>query len=489
MRIFCIILTVATAAAAAPPADIASGYVPGPLWHDDVLIWDMTENSTWAGAGLTYCAGIFGPEGNQYATTIIDSTGSQGDVIKIFDSSDGGNIWNFENWVTSGSIETSDPEICLSGEVPAQYLFIFVTATTSSGAYPIAFRYTIPDFQFSAFCQPDFPSDTLLSVEVVSHPENGELWVFSNDSQHDIWLSRSTNNGDSWSTAEFVADDAIVPAAAAGPEGWVYLAYRRASDNRIMSLAYGETSYFETEVADGCSSSAPVVASEQAGSERVAMVYHCADSKVYMVLSSDNGAHWGSPIYLDDGIYPFIDVFRQTTNTSLAYIDVPSGNIYYASANSFDQLPTSFTYQISGQAVFQQGPPVVRHGDDVQEVGLFYMSPGAGGGPAPQDLWYDNSMLTPIDPQGGPGSLGGPVLTAAPNPSMEAFGLQFSAQGPVDCTLDIYDVTGRLVKPVYSGVSSGEQLTVGSDLPAGVYTAVLRAGDVRVTRRLVKLSP
>lgn len=348
-------------------------------------------------------------------------------------------------------------------------------------------RFSLPDFTFDSFLNPDWPTgaDTLKSVEAVCHPETGELWVFGDDSDHNIYLTRSTDNGDNWTTAQLVANDAILPSATAGPEGWVYLAYRKVSNNRIMSVAFGETSYYETQIADGGDTSAPIVASEQAGAEVLSVIYHDQNFDIRMALSYDNGAHWNLSSAISKGYYPFIDVARGSRKCALAFIDFITEEIVYASANNLAELATQSPVSISDQPVFMGGPPLVRHGSLISDVSLFYMNPGAGGGPAPQDIWFDNSMHTQSNPE--PELTTGGVLTVGPNPFTGFLSIEFGFEEPRECFVDVYSMEGRLVESVYSGVTGREILNTGEGLPAGIYSIVLRTGDIIITERVVKL--
>lgn len=479
LLLFVFLATTGTPGLTAPIND------PSPLWDDDILIWDMSENSTWAGPGLTYCNGIFGPLDIQYASAITDSTGA-GSILKLFSSEDGGYIWSKEIFITGGSWFLTDPEIALSAGIPAEYIFILYTVSKPTVAKPQGIRFTVPDFQFDGFLEPDWPaSDTLLSLEVVCHPETGELWVFGDDSDHNINLSRSTDNGDNWTVAELVATDAILPSAAPGPAGWVYLTYRRVSDNKIMSIAFSESSYYETEVTDGGNTSAPIVASEQSGtSDDLSIIYHDVNFDIRMAMSIDHGATWSISSAISKGYYPFIDVYRQSKHAALAFVDFTTENIYYASAANIADLATVSPILISNEPVFLGGPPVIRYGGLGSEVALFYMGPGSGGS-APQDLWYDNSLHTQSNPEAGNVEKYG--LTAGPNPFTNRFTVEFRFDTPSECSLDIYSMNGRLVESVYNGITDGETLNTGEALPTGVYSVVLRTGDSITTRRVVKL--
>jgi hypothetical protein len=334
---------------------------------------------------------------------------------------------------------------------------------------------------------PDWPSsDTLLSIEAICHPETGELWVFGDDSDHNINLSRSTDHGNNWTTTELVASDAILPAAAPGPAGWTYLTYRRISDNKIMSISFGETSYYETEVADGGDTSAPIIASEQSGSgDHVSIVYHDASFGIRMALSDDNGATWSVSSPISNGYYPFIDVFRQTKQSALAFIDYNTQKIYYASATNLVDLATQSPDSISNESVFMGGPPVIRHGGLPSEVGLFYMNPDSGSSPAPSNIWYDNSLHTQSNPETGHVVING--LSVGPNPFTDQFTVKFELDTPGECSLLIYSMDGRVVESVYNGVTDGETMNSGENLPTGIYSVVLKTGNSVTTSRVVKL--
>lgn len=466
------------------PGVLAPQDNPLPLWADDILIWDMSENSTWAGPGLTYCTGIFDLQGKQYAASIIDSTGTQGNTIKIFSSADGGENWTFETLITAGEWILTDPEMVLSSETAPEYLYMIYTGTHPDMVIPTGQRYTLPDFTWDGYLAPDWPlTDTLLSVEAVCHPETGELWVFGDNHDHYIYLTRSTDNGYNWTTAELVASDAILPSAAAGPAGWVYLTYKRISDNKIMSVSFGETSYYETEVADGGNTSAPIITSEKAGGGIVSVIYHDQNNDIRIALSTDNGAHWAVSSAISKGYYPFIDVMNYSRRCALAFIDFTTENIYYASAENLEALPTISPVVVSEQPVFMGGPPVIRHGGLTSGVSLFYMGPGTGG-PEPQDLWFDNSLLTQSNPEP---ELSGAIFSMGPNPFTSCLSIEFGFTEPGECALDLYSMDGRLVESIYSGVTSRETVQIGAELPAGIYSVVLRTGDSMTTRRVVKL--
>gem|GEM_PF-2329946 len=461
---------------------------PTPLWGDDILIWDMTENSTYAGPGYTYCDGIYDLQGNQYAVSIVDSTGGQGDVLKIFISEDGGQSWALANFATGTSWVLTDPSLILHGshaDPDSNYISIFITATyPDSSAGPLGFRLLRSDFSFDGFMQPPWVPglDTLRSISVVCQPTDNELWVFGENSDRTIWLSRSTDDGNTWSDLELMAEDAERPSADTGPDDWVYMTYKRYSDNMILCTAFSEQSYYETEVVPGAASTAPILASEHNPGGMLSIIYHDQSFGIRMALSDDNGATWTISSAIARGMYPFIDVYRSSASCALTFLDYFTDTIFFASASNLMALTGQRPEPISGQYPFMGGPPVVRHGVLPTEVAVFYMGRGVGS-PAARKLWYDTSLLIP-------GVSGDPLqstLTVGPNPFTSCVSFSFILDTQSDCSLDIYSLDGRLVERVFSGMTEGEELQAGSSLPAGVYSAVLRAGQETSITRLIKL--
>jgi len=460
---------------------------PVPLWGPDILIWDMSENSTWVGPGYTYCDGIYDLRGNEYAATIMDSLGTSGDLMKIFSKTDTlGGSWEYRTNATGGLWNMTDPELVLHGNNPdpdSNYITVFVAATIpDSATTPWGFRLNITDFSFNAFLQPSWPftADTLKSISVVCEPISNELWLFGEDTDRNILLTRSTDDGDNWTIPELIADDAERPSASIGANGWVYMAFKRFSDNMIMCTAFSDISFYEVEISQGSSSSAPICAADQGSNAEVAVIYHDQSFEIIMALSADSGATWNTSPSIAHGMYPFIDVYRESGRCALTYIDHLADIIYFSSAAELNLLPSVRPDAVSGQLPFNKGPAVIRHGILPTEVALFYM--GRGMDDRPRDLWYDTSLLTGVS-----GTETGTVFTTGPNPFTSYAGISFTLETPMECALDIYSMDGRLVETVYSGFTPGENLQAGGDLPSGVYTVVFRSGTTISSRRIVKI--
>jgi hypothetical protein len=80
-------------------------------------------------------------------------------------------------------------------------------------------------------------------------------------------------------------------------------------------------------------------------------------------------------------------------------------------------------------------------------------------------------------------------LTLHPNPTPGPFTLSFHLPEATPATLQVYDLTGRLVATPFSGrpfKAGNQQVEVDlGHLPAGLYSAVFTAGSQRGTTKVV----
>ncbi len=472
------------------PSGEAPIAAPEPLWGEDLLIWDMGQNSTWMGPGYTYCEGMYDLYGRQYAAAVTDSSGSNGDAVKLFSSLEGGEEWVREYYLGSGYMKVTDPEMVMTSrefapDSTCEFILMFfaMNDTLNNVTEPQGLRLALPDFVLESFVLPPYAeeADSMVSVAVVSDRNNEEIWFFAEDAGNSIWLTRSTDCGDNWTDPLEVAQNGRRPTVDYGPGGWVYMTYSRTTDNAIMCVSFNESAYYETVVTGGSASSAPVVAAEQAGPAELSIIFHDQSFNIRMAMSSDNGATWDVSSPISQGTYPYIDVFRESRRCALAYIHV-SEIIYYASADNLRDLSTERPSPVSGQLVFTGGPPVVRHGVLPSQVSLFYMNPGMGS-PAPMNLWFDNSDMSgvSVDPEAGLS------MSVGPNPAAGAFTVELGLGIMRDCRLDVYSLDGRLVESVWSGMTDAGSFSAGGSLPPGVYSVVLRSGSDTVRRSVVRL--
>jgi hypothetical protein len=82
-----------------------------------------------------------------------------------------------------------------------------------------------------------------------------------------------------------------------------------------------------------------------------------------------------------------------------------------------------------------------------------------------------------------------------PNPAAGQASVAFVLSASVPATLQVFDVRGRMVREVWSGIGTGQTQTavwdgdgdLGYPTPAGIYFVTLFAQGHRVEQRLVKL--
>jgi PKD repeat protein len=80
-------------------------------------------------------------------------------------------------------------------------------------------------------------------------------------------------------------------------------------------------------------------------------------------------------------------------------------------------------------------------------------------------------------------------LTASPNPFSEQIKLSFTSPQAGQAALELFDLRGVLLKPIYRGeVAAGEQVNVeeeGKELAAGIYLLRLQVGSMMVNQRII----
>jgi hypothetical protein len=455
---------------------------PEPSWGNDVLVWDMPAISTWIGPGIAYCDGSYTPSGILYAVSCADLAS---DLLPVYSSTDNGNTWHLANFITGGGWSIHGPRICISENDTQDYFFVYVASTSSTSfGLPMGFRFTLPDFAFDGFLYLDWSNpacDTIRSVAVARTPSSGQQWVFADDISNNLFLSISSDEGNTWTPCSLVAKGAARPSATAGPDGTVYVTYQETvGEGAIKCIAFGADTVSAT-IGTAAQDAAPIPAVEWAGEQLAGIVWHDASNNIMISLTDDKGATWSLPEPVGQGYYPFIDVFPGTRNCAMAYIDQITSRIKVASATGLLGLASATPVVRSDFVPTLYGPPIVRYGALPGIVALFYMGPG------PQDIWYDNSYFL-SSPESGPDS-GAPGLHIFPNPASGMVSVAFSlAGGPGQVRLQVFDLGGRVIESLFEGTSSGESLGFSLEgLPAGVYSVVLTTPRSVASQRLVRL--
>ena len=460
---------------------------PEPLWTNDELVWDMTTNTTWIGYGYTYCDAVYDQSQQLYVAAIAD--GEVSDTLKIcryINNPPAPGYWR--NMVgMAANILLTDPAISLSSYGSDDFITFFCTVDIGEKGMIQGMRILLPDFIFSAILFPDWSNPLageLRSITVVSFSDGNTQWVFADDVNNRLFLTKSEDAGSTWTPSELVAENAARPTASAGPVDRVYVSYQETTgENAIKCLIFYESGVTEATVGTGAANSAPIPIAEWQSPQNVGIVFHDQNNSVRLTFSYDFGISWSIPQTIGEGIYPFTDIFPGTNRVCLAYIDVDSSAIRTGAATGLIGLPGA-DYEIrSDYAVSMAGPPVVRYslyGTFPGIYALLYLGPG------PSDLWFDATTLT------GAGSASGIVigqlfLDVSPNPCPGELSVSFGLGVQGHAELGIYSLDGRLVASVFSGTAAGGTSMAGNRLPAGIYSVVLRTGGKMITRRFVRL--
>ncbi len=461
---------------------------PDPFWVDDILIWDMGNNTTWLGNGYTYCNALYDPDGGLYAASVMDVTGGQGDVLRVYLSSDNGQSWSIGDFTTGVDWSLYDPEFTVSSGAPDYILLFYTALQTGQPGMSLVARYQLPGFSLLDGYVIDYTNpaaDDLRSQTVTRDPVSGTIWHFSNDVSNQLFLSKSTDDGATWSPSELVASDVDRPTATPGPGGRIYVAYQETTGAEdVKCLVLTESTSATSTVGSAAADAAPVPTSEWAGAQiDVGIVYHSSDGNVILSVSEDSGGSWNAPIIIDQGSYPFVDIYPGRNKVCMAYINAAGTGIETGRILHISSLPGASFAVRTDQTPSMAGPPVVRFSalaSGASNYGLFYMGTG------PEDLWYDNSMLTGlINPEGA--ESGPPVLSLEPNPFTGSTFVRVTLTSPEFVTLDVFSLDGRLVEHLHSGVTEGSVFQAGESLPTGVYTVVMGTQAGTTTLRMVKL--
>lgn len=113
---------------------------------------------------------------------------------------------------------------------------------------------------------------------------------------------------------------------------------------------------------------------------------------------------------------------------------------------------------------------------------------------APFKLWIAAvNWLTPLSTTPQPEVVASPsefILSAYPNPFNSTTTITFDLPQRADVELTLYDITGKRVQTLWNGAMNAGEYQIAlhaADLPSGIYFAHLRAGDTRLTQKLMLL--
>ncbi|MFO7949908.1 MAG: T9SS type A sorting domain-containing protein [Candidatus Fermentibacteraceae bacterium] len=452
---------------------------PGPpLWGDDVLVWNMQNSlATWLGPGPTNCDLIL-VEDTLFAVAVRRS-----ELISFpagFRSSDGGYSWS--PWFSSSSSTINyDPELHRFGD----YIFVFFAARNgSSTGFPKMYRYDYPSLENFTLYNLDWPTeaDTIAQIEVVTPSSEDSIWLFAKDIQGDVYGYASDGSGLSWSEPVFLESHVGNIHAISTPDNYVYLAFNDLAENQIKVVRFSsDWSSDIYSVGPAANNAAPIMDYMSSKMTQLVLAYHNNTNTVTLAFSTDSAQSW-SVEELYNGFYPWVDVAENSSLSCLSHVKGGGYDVMVASATNPAGLIDAEPETHNDTLPFALSPAISIVYPPTNSTSLLYM--GRGEGNAPKNLWFDSSLFTGIE---GGGQVESQPISVSPNPSPGRFAVSFQLPEPRQATLAIYAADGRLVDEIFSGVTSGEDIDVARELPAGVYTVVLRTEDGISSRRVVSL--
>jgi hypothetical protein len=433
--------------------------------------------STYVFPGIQYCD--LAEEGSSYyASAVLDVTNQ--DQLRIMVSSDGGHDWSLKRRIYSNK-NTFGPGIFFTKD--GKYVHVTASVRDGTTGYALSCRYDMPDFQNFTYTLLNIPSggDTILATRSTHNLQTGDFWLFAADASGNLYLAISSDTCATWGSFSTVESNVAGLSVEAGTGGRVYAAYRDMITDNVKVMTFTDPSTWTSAIVGpaDCDAS-PVVAAEGAGSENVGVTYHDSASEVVLAISTDHGSSWTTNQY-DYGTYPFLDVKDGASNAAICFGDGSNEEILVASAPTMNDLLLQTPVAVTDRVPFLDGPSVVRQLPS--DVGMLYMVPTAED--EPRDLWIDCESFVGI----GEGS-SVPVATSfevGPNPCIGNFSIHFELGGEQRAEVLVYSPDGRMVKEVFSGVTSGEDLRCNTDLPNGLYMVTLRTRTGISTRRIVSL--
>lgn len=456
---------------------LAQVQIPEPAWSWDVLVWDMSEPSTWIGAGHDYVEALTTPGGDLLVCAVTDA---YTDSLKLFSSVDGGSSWALRYMLTS-SWTLDDPEMYVSTSAGEDYLHILlVSSGDGTSDVIIGLKLLLPYLKVIELIEIPWNQagmDSLRSVTAAWDPVTGAHRLFADDDSGNLYMATSTD-GLAWSDPALLITNASRPVADAGPGGRFHVAYQGTVIGDIHCATISGAGLVDAILGEGAPDACPCPAAEWTGGETVAVAWHDASGQVILSVSEDHGSNWGTPAQAGSGAYPCIEVAQGSTSALMAYIDSGTGLVRVVSAPDLSSLPGGEGSVRGGVQPCPECPPVVCQGDLPTSQVLFYL------GQEREDIWFDAALYTGIPD----GETGGMRLEISPNPSAGSFTASYAIPpgGPA-AALGIYSVDGRLVDSVLDSGDPEGAACFGGDLPAGVYILRLSSGDASLSRRVVRL--
>ncbi len=451
---------------------------PDPVWGDDIHVWNMgADSSTYVGPGMQY-SDMAALNDTLYAIAIKSK--SELDAFNIY--------WSLNSYewyrrkIITSLRKTYSPNMRITHD--GNVLYVSSSVRTSGSTYFLVFKYDMPDFSNFNAANLQLPegSDSVSTAEIVENIGSGDFWLFGDDIADDLYLAVSEDTCATWSSWEHVITGATRHSADSDIAGNVFVAYRDPAAGQAKLAVFSSPDSSEIFTIGECASDAsPKIAVYRDIVTKIAVVYHNSSDEVVISVSENMGESWESQVY-SEGRYPNIDLDRLSGECGLCFIGPLGVSIDVATAPSLSEIFSTVAEPASDVPAFAIGPAVIRHDFYGEEYGLLYMGRTDLG--YPKDLWFDSSLFTGIE-EGE--TFETSTVSVYPNPAAGSFTASFRLPEPQQATLSVYSTDGRLVDEIFSGMTSGEDVDVARELPAGVYTVVLRSESGVSSARMVSL--
>lgn len=308
---------------------------------------------------------------------------------------------------------------------------------------------------------------------------DGDYFMFWRDSfQDSLWVTRSTNDGASWSPDRGIVEMHPLPSTL--PGGF-----------RIVNLP--------SAAADPLTGDLVVVWNDQL----------LGNPDILAIRSSDDGATWSTPIRVNDDVgtaaqwFPWISFGEDGVAHVLWYDrrnDASEIDVYYARS-----LDGGLTFEPNERVTAESFPVVLAHDTSIDFIGdyngiasnattvfPFYQDSRRG----EQDVWVARIPSDATAIGEATGSVVGVRLRAQPNPFRDVAWIEAAVDGsvPPGLGLQIFDAAGRRVRDLDCTGRAGRVSWDGRDeagrrVPAGTYFARLTGvpGATEASLRLVRI--
>ncbi|MEO0050413.1 MAG: T9SS type A sorting domain-containing protein [candidate division WOR-3 bacterium] len=477
-------------------------YEPKPLWGPDVLIWPDDIKSPTPPGSERMIAYDQTREGILFAAFVVPN----GDTIRIYRSTDGGNNWSYFNGVQHPGYVLSSPELVVA-EGDSSFVFLFLRTSAGNGdVYCVRYGLTSGAWVFPI----KVDADTIVNVSACR--DNGNpYYLYVTYEYHygymGVRLYRSTDYGKTWTAPVNFVDDTQRP-----PKPDVAVGY----DNRVY------VSYLDKRLASGDSAAFRVKRSTDRGNnweqsrqvgtpivrvfdgvigarhtDQTIWLVHVRDMEpwngkglgvfYYYTTNDDTIWHYGG----DDGIghldtdndeqMPSIATHWATGSPTVCYAIVPSESLMFTwcSEDTNWTMPIKVNdYRHTGNFPPQAGWKNVGIGSSYSTV--LYCGVG------PDSLWFDDWSMTGVEEK--PVAVKHLTGSVYPNPASRFAVISYTLPKSACSELVIFDVTGRQVEVLAQGnLNAGEYNAVWNceNVPAGVYLYRLSAGNSNHNGRIV----